>query len=138
MKKRNFVALAMVLLVLFASACGGSGNNVPPNIEATEEEKGVFQDELATIEIEGAREITAERYSAIPFKATISDGTEIVWTSSDEDVAIVSDDGTALLVGTGSAVITARKKTNKKIFASVLIKVLPKAEETTGDIFDEK
>ena len=138
MKKQKFVALATVLLVLFASGCGGNENVLPPNIEASEEEKGVFEDELATIEIEGAREITAERYSTIPLKATISDDTEIAWTSSDDNVAIVSDDGTVLLVGAGNAVITARKKTNKGIFASVLIRVLPKTEETTEDIFDEE
>lgn len=138
MKKRNFIAIAMVLFVLFASACVGGGNNLPPNIEATEEEKGVFPDELAVIEIEGEREITAERYGVILLKATISDGTEIVWTSSDESVATVNGDGKVILSGVGSTVITALKKTDTKIFASVLINVLPKTEEVTEDIFDEK
>ena len=94
--------------------------------------------ELAAIEIEGAREIIAERYGVIYLKATISDGTEIEWVSGNESAAIVNGDGAVLLVGSGSAVITARKKTDKKISASVLIRVLPKTEETAEDIFDEK
>lgn len=135
MKKRNFAA---VLFVLCASACGGNANTNPVQIEATEEEKNVLPSELAAIEIEGAREIIAERYGVIYLKATISDGTEIEWVSGNESAAIVNGDGAVLLVGSGSAVITARKKTDKKISASVLIRVLPKTEETAEDIFDEK
>ena len=138
MKKRNFAAIAAVLFVLCASACGGYANTNPVQIEATEEEKNVLPDELAAIEIEGAREIIAERYGVIYLKATISDGTEIEWVSGNESAAIVNGDGAVLLVGSGSAVITARKKTDKKISASVLIRVLPKTEETAEDIFDEK
>ena len=66
MKKRNFAAIAAVLFVLCASACGGNANTNPVQIEATEEEKNVLPGELSAIEAAlGAYTVIEHRCAAV-------------------------------------------------------------------------
>lgn len=136
MKKFGLLAALLFAYVFTAASCE-KAEKKDVYIEVPESERIESADEITQIAIEGEREISAERYAVIRLNATIGDGTEIVWESSNDSVAEVDENGAVFCKSAGTAVITARKKTNKSVSDGVLIKVLPKVEEVSEDIFDE-
>ena len=131
-----FAALLLAGVLTLTSSCGKTEEK-GVYIEVPESERTERADEIPAISIGGEKEITAERYTVIRLNATLSDGTEIVWESSNDSVAEVDEHGVVLCKAAGTAVITARKKTNKSVSDGVFIKVLPRTEEIAEDIFHE-
>lgn len=135
MKKICLIAAALFAVISMAASCK-TAEKESVYIEVPESEKIENSDDITSITIVGEREITVERYAVIKLNATIGDDTEIVWESSDDSVAEVDENGTVVCKAVGTAVITARKKTNKGVSDGVFIRVLPKTEDVAEDIFD--
>ena len=56
----------------------------------------------------------------------------VIWTSSDEDVATVDENGVVTAVAAGTATITATSNENDEITASCAVTVVDEIEETTA------
>ena len=63
---------------------------------------------------------------------------EVVWTSSDETVATVDENGTVTAVAEGTAVIIAAAKADENITATCRVEVIDIAEDLNAIIWDEE
>ncbi|MEE1245824.1 MAG: Ig-like domain-containing protein [Acutalibacteraceae bacterium] len=71
-------------------------------------------------------EIELTRLDSKQITANLSD---VIWSTSDENVAYVSDNGTVFAVGEGTAIITASTRSGQT--AECTVKVLPDSESET-------
>ena len=71
-------------------------------------------------------EIELTRLDSKQITANLSD---LIWSSSDENIAYVSDNGTVFAVGEGTAIITASTRSGQT--AECTVKVLPDSESET-------
>ena len=74
-------------------------------------------------------EIELKRLDSKQLKANLSD---VIWSSSDENIVYVSDDGTVFAVGEGTATVTASTRSGQT--ADCTIKVLPDSESETVSV----
>lgn len=74
-------------------------------------------------------EIELKRLDSKQLKANLSD---VIWSSSDENIVYVSDDGTVFAVGEGTATVTASTRSGQT--ADCTIKVLPDSESETVNV----
>ncbi|MDD6679143.1 MAG: S8 family serine peptidase [Firmicutes bacterium] len=62
---------------------------------------------------------------------------EVTWTSSDESVATVSQDGTVYAVGAGDCVITAASAVDPQVTAQCLVQVVEISVDLNAAVWDE-
>lgn len=74
-------------------------------------------------------EIELKRLDSKQLKANLSD---VIWSSSDENIVYVSDDGTVFAVGEGTATVTASTRSGQT--ADCTVKVLPDSESETVSV----
>lgn len=74
-------------------------------------------------------EIELTRLDSKQITANLSD---IIWSSSDENIAYVSDNGTVFAVGEGTAIITASTRSGQT--AECTVKVIPDSESETVSV----
>ena len=89
--------------------------------------------ELEEVAINPSSVILREgKYVKLNLTCTPADaGVSVVWSSSDESVAVVAQDGTVIAVKAGTAIITVTSKTNPEITATCEVTV--KANEPQPD-----
>ena len=85
-----------------------------------------FAEKELTLEI-GDR--TMLEVSVAPDNAT---NKSIIWSSSNEDVAMISSSGTVVAMSEGKAVITATSESNPSVCASIEITVIPVLAKSIG------
>ena len=102
MKKIRILTLGLLLIAMVSifAACGGGG--APSEITLNKTELTMLVGDTEKLEVT----VTPDNASA-----------DIVWTSSDETVAQVAEDGTVSAVGEGMVVITATSALDESVYA---------------------
>lgn len=116
--------------VITAAAANGVSAQVEVSVQEVIAEK---------VDIEGPGEITIGDETQLQALVSPVNTTypEVEWTSSDEAVATVSDDGTLSAIGVGNVTISAiQKDTQDEITIKVLPITVEKIEIITDDKFD--
>ena len=107
----------------------GIADKLPVTLTEDLEAHAVFDvpiSEIAFAETETTMEVTDEKVLEVLYTPSRFDSNgEVMWTSSDETVAIVDQNGKITALAEGQATITATLKENSNISASCQVNVIP-------------
>lgn len=90
------IKMSSCLLLLGLAVCGCSSDESDASPVAN-----------VTVTIDGPVTLAMDEGDTRQLSATVSDGSSVVWTSSDPQVAVVSDDGLVTAIGYGKAQVKA-------------------------------
>jgi len=102
------------------------------NIDVTDEVESIELDEESIVLMKN----NSAKLTATVNPSNISDDT-VLWSSSDESVAVVSAEGVVTAVGVGSCVITAAAAVDEEKTATCDVTVIEINKELNGVVWDE-
>lgn len=73
------------------------------------------------------------KLEAVDFNPRIADNTEIVWASSDTNIATVDENGTVHTLKTGKVTLTAKSAANEELTKSISLTVAPLISSVKAD-----
>lgn len=121
------------LVVVIDYAGNMSTYKVFMNVDVTDNVESVELDETDIVLMKNS----STKLTATVNPANVSDDT-VTWTSSDETVAVVNEDGVVKAVGLGECVITAASTLNPAMTASCAVTVIEINTELNGVVWDEE